>query len=290
MRIILAYLRMDKMKIIFIVYLFGLFIALVYLWFMNRGSDVILEKLFPALAIGITGAFFTLWLSLKEEDIKMQFPATLIYHVKSGEALEKCDEKYQTLYGSKFYQIRRYLKAPISNHDIKCFERHEDILFLETLALLFTSPPEIVNDQIFPHFLHNTEDPALRYFPNQTLSWQEFVSRYLKNNGRSEIIELYTNLPPSTFDLGYIKEMCFPKGTTIKFAYDIIIKGVIYKNAIRKISLKNDFCEVNIVIRNIEGVRGLGEWKWILGYDDDKSNEYWSSSQRVYLTAKFNKL
>lgn len=243
------------------------------------------------MVAGIIGATFTLWVSLKEEKIAIEIPVTLIYHIESGKALEECDEKYDQLYGSKFFQIRRYIRAPIKNKDFSSFSHHHDILFLETLALLFTSPPEFTADDPLMPGMIKKEDPSLRYFPDQTLTWKEFTSKYLKNDCGPEINKLYSQIKdPNLFEDLEIREMCFPKGTEIKFAFDMTIEGIHCKNIIRSVGFKNDFCEVNIVIYNFFGRRGLGEWKWILEYDDDKANEYWSSIQKVYLSAKFNRL
>jgi len=270
--------RMIKMKTIFIVYLLGFGIALAYLWIINRNSDVILEKLFPALAIGITGAFFTLWFSLKEGKIDIKFPATLMYH-KSGKSLEKCDERYLLLYGGRHIQFSRFIKAPPKVSD--SIVLYPDILFVETLTLLFTSS-SISSGSIGFHLILPAESPSFKDFPNQTLTWQEFSSRYLKNNCRPEIKELCSQIEdPELFGILGITKMCLPKGTIIKVNCDV---------ANRSINLKNDFCEINIQIKSDNSYTGLGEWKWILEYDDNKNKEFFSSILKVCLSAKFERM
>ena len=269
------------MKTIFVLYLLGLGIALVYLWIINRDSDVILEKLFPAMAIGITGALFTLWFSLKEEKVETQFSSTLMYNKTSGEALERCDERYQLLYGGKLCQCSSFIKAPLKDSsDISFLTLYPDILFVETLTLLFTSqsqhPLGLIGCLILP-----ADDPSFRDFPSQTLSWQDFSLKY-KNKWRPEVKELFSKIEdPNIFSIFGIREMCLPKGTTIKIICD---------RSNRSISLKNDFCEINIKIYGDTSYSGLGEWKWILGYDDGKDKEFLSSKMKVYLSAKFYRI
>lgn len=178
----------------------------------------------------------------------------------------------------------------MKNHDFYSYRRSKDIFFLEVLTLLFTSPPEEPVDPLMHYLIHKTEDPSLQHFPEQTLTWEKFTSKYLKKYCGPEINKLYSQIEdPNLFELLEIREMCLPKGTEIKFAFDVTVKGINFKNAIRSIGFKNDFCEVRITIFRDEGSRGLGEWKWILEYDDDKADEYWTSRQKVYLFAKFNR-
>ncbi len=266
------------MKFIPAILLVCMFVLLVYLGFQNRNSEALRSKVFPAIAIAVIGGLFTIWFSLKEEKIKISFPSTLMYHEKSGEALEKCDQRYKLQYGGKLALFSSIIQAPPKD-DSSFLTLSSDILFVETLTLLFTSRHQ-ESLGLTGHIISYTKDPSFRDFPNQTLSWQDFSLKY-KDKWRSEIKELFAKLEdPNIFGILGIREMCFPKGTTIKIVCDRIN---------RNISLKNDFCEINIKIYGDNFYRGLGEWKWILGYDDDKDNEFWTSNMMVYLSAKFSR-
>ncbi len=78
-----------------------------------------------------------------------------------------------------------------------------------------------------------------------------------------------------------IKETRVPPKTKVDF---------IITERKREMILENPFVKVTITINNSGGSLGLGDYRWLLGYDNKRSNEFWSEHFRVNCNAKFEKL
>lgn len=261
---------------------------LAWLGWLNRESDVILEKFLPAIVIGIIGSLFTLWFSLKEEKQYFKIPVTYIINEDTGETLEKCDEKYRQYYTSNRISIKQFLTS-IAKKDLTSQQRNTyvpkaiDHLFLETLALLFT-PFQESSDALGVSIGTFTTDPVLQYFPNQFLSWGDFIKQN-KHKFTPEMIRLYSQLEkidiPGKFGMTH---MCLPTGTSIKIDCDDPGFGE------GNIKLKSKFCEINIKIFRLSFIRGLREWKWILEYDKSKDEEFFTHNMGIHFSVKYAKL
>jgi len=279
--------RLRNMEGIFIFLIFILIFAgvLLYFWYMNRASVVLAEKLFPVITIGLLGSLFTLWFSLKEEKVVTEFPAYIFYNTNSRDVLEKHDKKYSEFYGCERFQIRRYIdyfeKPELDDlqKSIYNYSFPENILFAEVLTLVFSSCGKVpigLTDQLVGP---TTSSPHL-CLPKNTREERDLF--YYKNNLPWEIIEIYEQLNKkgilNSFGLNVI---AIPKGTKIKITCQPVD---------RKIEFWNDFCEVTIQINYYGGFRGLGEWQWILNYDDDLNNEYCTYKFGIITEARFKKM
>jgi hypothetical protein len=314
----------KKMEKAIILYVIIMGAWTVYLCFMNRDADIFWEKIvptlvlgtiaaffalwfgsgseksqiigvfyktiLPSLVIGVTGAFLALLFGLKEEKKVIQFPTTITTQIKSGKVLEKYDKKYDKLYGCRWYQARRYIKPLQEQKEtiVKCYTHEQsglhdeifysDITFLETLGILFNlrderwevsegqGYPWPITDQLFSGHLY-------------TITWHDFISKYLSTN-RPEIKELCSQIDDPNIAIIVGNELFLPKGTNI---------SATCKKYSGNIKIKNDFCVVNIETCFLTGSMGLGEWRWILGYDEEKSNEYYVWKNNIYLSVKYNK-
>lgn len=268
--------------------IFAVFISiLVCLWYLNRKSDAILEKLIPALALGLIGSVFTLWFSLKEETRKLKFPVTYIINEITGETLEKYDNNYNQYYSNDQMSARRYLMCtPKKDWTKEQFHTPAptgfDHLLLEALTILFTHHQRAAGNEFGGELRFSGGDPALKYFPGQGLTWENFLTHY-KHTFTPGMNKIYSQLP----DILGMKNMCLPKGTSMEINCE---PSHIKFPSYRTIKLKNNFCEIDIEMKYRGGIRGLCEWKWILGYDDEKDQEFWTHSLDMYLSAKFNKI
>lgn len=282
---------MKKMEIIFIsILIVGIIVGTIVLGcfcYQNRASAEIWGKFIPAIVIGMLGAFFTLWFSLKEEKKAIQFPVSIIHQMKSGKVLELCDKKFDKLYGSKVYQIRRHIKplqeqektlASKYSNDMK-YVFYRDLLFVEVMSLIF-SPTQEYGDKLEGYITYPA-NLAIQYFPNQTqtLIWHDFISTGL-NKCRPEIKDLCLQLTDPNLSILSQNEIILPKGTTIE---------VLYERANNYIKIKNKFYEIDVQMYGWYGSKGLGEWKWILEYDNEKNKEYCSDNFNLLLSAKFNR-
>lgn len=103
----------------------------------------------------------------------------------------------------------------------------------------------------------------------------EFITECKKT---PELETLYDSINP---DIYQMHNMTLPQGTEFTVVAD--------KHG-RSISFTNKFSEVKISVYQSHGMRGLGEWKWLLGYDDHFDEQFWLSTLAIHLEAKFEKL
>jgi len=107
------------------------------------------------------------------------------------------------------------------------------------------------------------------------MNWNDFTVHIKKT---SELTQLVESIEPKAYD---IMNMTLPKETKL------LVECTTYSRAIR---LVNKFCKSTITGQQSYGRRGLGEWQWLLGYNESKSNQFWSSILAVNLHAEFEKL
>ena len=54
--------------------------------------------------------------------------------------------------------------------------------------------------------------------------------------------------------------------------------------------LKNPFVEISIAFTKRGGSEGLGDYQWLLGYNNKENNQFWSEHIEVVCEAKFERL
>ena len=79
----------------------------------------------------------------------------------------------------------------------------------------------------------------------------------------------------------WIKEMKVPPKTTVDIETSTDKKTL---------SLKNPFAEIFIIFNKRGGSVGLGDYQWLLGYDNKKNSDFWSEHFEVVCEAKFERL
>ncbi len=259
--------------------IFGIIVALSVLFFLvgaliylNRDATALWQKIIPAVALGIVGAFFSLWISLKDNKIDVSFQTTFINHKTNGSPLEKIEPRFSIFYGGKVFQERGFLK-PLDKQNMSDF--HLDLAFIEIAVLLYETFQEFKNRPGSDLYSSNKYPTSLN-LPRKVICWSNFIKKFectpdLKNQIRNINNEAYE-----------MKNMTIPLKTSIQINYD--------KNSSRSIIFKNKFSEISIQVFSSHGSIGIGEWKWLFDYDDDKNNQYWSSTINVILSAKFEKL
>jgi len=266
---------MKNMKItliiIFSVFICALVASAIYLAYNNRASEALWSKFLPALTIALVGTCLTLWFSLKEEKIDIKFPSILATHLESGNPLEIVDKRYSMFYGGKLFAPRGFLK-PLEGQEISDF--HLDILFIEITERIFKTFQEFKNKP-GTNLYSNTKYPTGLELPRKALNWEEFIN---KCKITDELDKLYSSI---NIDGYQTLNMTLPKNTVF---------SVIAENYSRTISFTNKFAKVKITVCQSHGRRGLGEWKWLIGYDDSFDEQFWLSTLTVHLDAKFEKL
>lgn len=258
------------------------------------------KKIIPSLFIGLTLSLFTLWFSLTKEKIEITIPAYIVTDYNTGESLEKCDAKYERFFGSKSYQIRRYVKyTPYVISSKYGFGKHvypHDVIFLETLTLLFSACQQdedlgMIIPSINPGYdvsgiggiyLVNpiTSSPFTR-IPKQSLRRIK-LSEELKKQFSEDVQEIYTQLEDiDVLNLFGLNDMYLSKETEIEIKCD---------NVNRTINFKNKFCDVEIKICDFGNYAGLSnDWQSILGYENKEDRRYLTSKTAIIFKAEFSK-
>ena len=268
--------------------LIGFVIA--YLWFQNRNSELLNSKIMSVIGVALFGILSALLFSLKSEDIELKFASTLLFHKSDKKPLDNhLNGDGRLKFGG--YQFRGKLSSFISNHLKEC----EDLNKAE-----FNKDREKIVD-----FYHNMILIKLidQFFWMYSARWDTNV--YSVRRGTGELKESYVdsegtspnydclkweNLsnkkPKNDFynlisAFSNIKETKVPPKTKVDF---------IITEHKREMILKNPFVKVTITINNSGGSSGLGDYKWLLGYNNEKDNKFWSEHFRVNCNAKFKKL
>ena len=263
--------------------------AVVYLTIQNKFSEAIRLKLIPALFIGLTSALFTIWFSLKNENIEKKFISTLFFHKLDKRPL---DEHYQILHkfgGPQFDISLRNLiknhiqqeqdsKKNVDNKDrTKIEEFYHNMVFVKLLSRFFWMYADWWDIRIRSvrrgNSIQSTVSPIEPSPSRDSLDWEDFLETLDK---KEDFGSLITSFSESYF----IKKMTVPPKTKVK-----LIKSK-YK---RTLELTNPFSRVSININKSGGSLGLGDYKWLLGYDNKGSEEFWSEHFEVSCNARFEK-
>lgn len=259
------------MKIAIILYFIILSIITFYLLYLNRANEILWAKFLPALAVGLTVACFFTWFSLKEDEINNHFPITYISSQKSLQPLEKIDLRYSTFYGGKLFKPRSFL-VPDKNQELWDF--HFDIATIEIAETIYETYQELKNKP-GTNIFSSSKFPISLDLQRRSMNWEEFINHFKKSDKLKILFESINTARHSAYNT------TFPTNTSLSFIDDP------HK---REIFMSNDFCDFKIILFKNSGHAGLGEWKWLLNYTDEVSENFWQSFIILEISAKFNKL
>jgi hypothetical protein len=105
------------------------------------------------------------------------------------------------------------------------------------------------------------------------LTWEDFVEEIQDDENFRKLLSIFSKQTSS-------KEMTVPPKTKVKFITSKHSKILV---------LTNSFAKVSIAIDYHGGSSGLGDYRWLLGYDNKKSEEFWSEHFEVHCKAEFEK-
>ena len=258
-----------------------------YLVWLNRASETIWSKIFTVVGIGLVGVLITTWYSLKSENIELEFRSALFFHKSDKTVLEKHHANWLQFGGAQFDSTTQHLIDT-------CFEQK---LTKEEFEKDHGSISEFYHDlvfiKLFSHFskiyYHDWEirvDPlpmenpgAFTFEPIDLAS----VGDKLKWADISEVLDDNNNLRNllSKFSKDcWSQEMTVPPKTKVNFALAPYHKTLILTNPFVRVSISIDYRGTG---------SGLGDYRWLLGYDDKRSAEFWSEHFRVICKAEFEK-
>ena len=267
----------------------GLFAISIWLLYLNRSSETIWSKVIPAFVIGLIGIFFTIWFSTKSESDDTRFNYTLYFNKVDKKPLDEHYNK-QHVYGGAQYDIKLrnfintklpemgFNKSEFEKEGEKIIEFYFDLAFVKLISNFFAIYPESWDIYIDSTRRGNSltrvrkvNKPELQLV---TLKWNDFLDLL------DPQYSLYKLLNDFSQDF-WIKEMKVPPKTTVG------IKTIKYK---KTLSLKNPFAEIYITFNRRGGSVGLGDYQWLLGYENKKNMEFWSEHFEVVCEVKFERL
>lgn len=281
---------MRSISIIITACLLFLLAVVVYLIVQNRASAALRSKLIPAVVTGLFVAFFTIWFSLKSENIDLQFTSTLFFHKSDKKVLDEHDNRRHVYGGEQFDgRLQDFIRSCIENdEDInngdfkkvgdKVRNLYFDLVFIKLLSHFFWMYADwwdISVKSVRRGDSMETIVSAIKPDPDsKSLEWKDFLGAL---NNKDDFGQLL-----SSFSENYwIKKMTVPPKTKVDF---------ITSNYRKTLVLTNPFVRVSITTSKSSGSVGLGDYKWLLGYDNKKSEAFWSEHFEVNCKAKFEKL
>lgn len=268
------------LAIIILLLLFGLGI---YLGWQNRASAALRSKILPALIIGMVGAVSTIYFSLEGEKIERHFSSTLFFHKGDKLPLDRYCKNNNLIGGNQFdIGLCNFLcsrvtgssdlsKGAIGNPETG----YHDIAFLQLLSR-------------FSWVYADWWDVSLNTVRRGD-SVQSIVGPVepVSNISSVELKDLLNGMDEnSTFCKllrGFAEETTME---TIKVPPQTAVKFIDSRYS-RTLVFRNPFAEVSINIRATGGGLGLGDYRWLLGYDEKMDKEFWGGCMRVTCKANF---
>jgi hypothetical protein len=260
-----------------------------YLVIQNRNSPTLREKAIPALIIGVVTALITIWFSLKNESIKTQFTSTVFINVKDKKPLE-FHENRQFLFGgeqfdskaqeyiNKTIATRVNLTTDVNNVSEQAIEFYMDMLIVKAISHFFWMYADWWDVHIqsvrrgnstITGLSANKPDP-----PFITITWDNWLNNLDSKYTQHSLLKEYSN------DF-WIQKMVVPPKTTVS------LHSMKYE---RQVIFKNKFAYICINIKKRSGSRGLGDYQFLLGYDEKKNDSFWSEHFELTCSADFEKL
>ena len=277
---------------IVIVFFILVVLIIVYLWRQNRNSELLNEKIMSAIGVALFGILTALLFSLKSEYKELKFASTLFFHKFDKKPL---DDYLQGDGGLRFggFQfcghLSQFISKQLEDEDLKKAEFNKDqetiidfyhnMIIVKLIDQLFWMYSARWDTNVFSvrrgtgelkESYVDTEEAQPDY---ERLIWTDLLN-IEQQNSFLQILSAFSNFTN-------IKETKFPPKTKVNF---------IIKKWNKEIILKNPFVEINITINLTGGSSGLGDYRWLLYYENRKSEEFWSTHFRINCNAKFAQL
>lgn len=263
--------------------------VMVYLVVQNRNSEALRSKIFPAIAIAVVGGLFTIWFSLESKKIEFKFISTVFSHKSDKKPL---DEHYQNKHKFGGYQfdiellnfIANYIeqdqelnKAVFGKDRDKIGEFYHNMIFVKLISRFFWMYADCWDIDINSVRRGNAVETGVSAIKPKpaysTLEWKDFLEIL---DAKDDFYQLLSNFSKDYF----VKKMTVPPKTKVDF---------ITSKYSRILVLTNPFVRVSITIDKRSGSVGLGDYQWLLGYDNKQNEEFWSEHFKVSCKAEFEK-
>ena len=267
----------------------GFVFGSIWLFYWNRSSETILSKVMPAFVIGSIGIFFTIWFSTKSESRDTRFNYTLYFNKADKRPLDvhcnnhnayggtQFDSSFPNFIGKKIAEMKLDT-LDLQKNGEKVRDFYFDLAFVQLISSFFSIYPESWDiyldstrrgNSLIRIRQVNMPQPQLA-----TLKWNNFFEILDPNDSSYKLLIDFSQ----EF---WIKEMKVPPKTTV---------GIETSKYKKILFLRNPFAEISIAFTHRAGSLGLGDYQWLLGYDNQKNNQFWSEHIEVVCEAKFERL
>jgi len=281
---------MKAILIIITIFFISLVVFIIaYLWIQNRSSELLGSKILSAIAVAVFAILSALLFSLKSEEKELKFASTLFFHKSDKKPLDDYlrGDDWLKFGGFQFGDMSLFIsnhlkenenlnKAEFNKDREKIKDFYHNMILLKLIDKFFWMYSARWDTNVYS-VRRGTGESKESYIDSEKtppnygcLNWADLLNTEQKNNFY-DLLSAFSN----------IKETKVPPKTKVRF---------IITEAKKEIFLKNPFVKVTITVNNSGGSLGLGDYKWLLGYGDKRSNEFWSAHFRVNCHAKFEKL
>jgi len=224
----------------------------------------------------------------KSESIDARFDYTLYFNKTDKKLLDEHYSKQHAYGGAQFdVKLRNFIDRKLSEKELdridfaKDGEKVKDFYFDLAFIKLFSRFYCLYADSWDIHISsvrrgEASETSISANKPNppcMSVKWYDLLETLDRNDSSCKLLEEFSQK-------FWIKEMNVPPETKVG------IETSTYK---KMLSLKNPFVEISITFNRRGGSVGLGDYQWLLGYDNKKNNEFWSEHFEVVCEAKFEK-
>lgn len=227
-----------------------------------------------------------------KESVDIQFISTLFFHKSDKRPLDdhlhedgrlkfggaQFDIKLLNFMSNRIEQDQELNKAEFNKDSKKIEEFYYDLVFIKLFSRFFWMYADWwdirINSVRRGNSLLSAVHPITQEQAFDKLKWANFLEALDDKNNFKKLLSDYSK------DF-WIQEMTVPPKTKV----DLILTS----NYRRTLVLTNPFASVSISINFSGGSIGLGDYRWLLGYDNKRSNEFWSEHFEVNCKAKFEK-
>ena len=256
-----------------------------WLVWLNRASEAMWAKVIPMIA-GLIVTLSMICFTTKSESRNTQFNYTLYFNKADKRLLDEHYNKQRAYGGPQFdIQLRNFIDKKLAEKKLdkidfnkdgkKVNDFYFDLAFIKMFSRFYWLYADWWDirissirrgDGFETSISANKPDP-----PCIPLKWESLLD---PDNSSHRLLNDFSQ------EFG-IKEMKVPPKTKVD------IKTSTDK---KTLSLKNPFVEISITFNKRGGSLGLGDYQWLLGYDNKKNSEFWSEHFEVVCEAKFERL
>ncbi len=263
--------------------------AAFYLWFQNRMLPELNSKVVPVVVLGVLGVLLTIWYSLRSEKTELRFASTVYFHKSDLLPLDEHDTRHH-LYGGEQFSgpLRDFIRDRVERdkqfglEDANARRQQADELYSDMVLLKLIDRffwcyadwwdvrirTQRLGDGVTSTVSANKPDPDFG-----SLTWEDFFIALDRDDPSASLLSSLSKLDRPA-------KMIVPPKTKVSFTTSKFRRSLVFTNPFERVS---------ITTSTRGGSVGIGDYAWFLGYDNRKSEEFWSEYVEIYCEAEFQR-